>query len=439
MSKVIKLRKGLDIYLKGAAEKVLTKAPESELYALIPSDYIGVTPKPLVKAGDSVKAGDPIFFDKENPAILFTSPISGSVREIVRGEKRKILAITIAPDGRNESVAFDVPKNPTKLQVREFLLTSGLWTTIIQRPFGIIANPDLDPRDIYVSAFDTSPLAPDMEFVMERQKGAIEAAIALLSKVAPVHIGVQQGSKLSADIKSADVTTFVGKHPAGNVGIQISNTKPIGKGDVVWTIDIQHLAMIGRTIINSKLDMAKIVAVTGSEILKPQYVECVSGASIASLTKDNVKGDNVRMLSGNPLTGYKSEYLGFYHNQITALPEGNVYEFLGWGMPRLHKFSFNRSYFSWLMPKKQYSLDTNLNGGERAFVMNGIYEQVLPMDIYPVYLLKAIMAFDIDKMENLGIYEIVEEDLALCEFICPSKIEWQATLRDGITKMIKEL
>lgn len=438
MSKVIKLRKGLDIYLKGAAEKVLSKAAASELYALVPSDYIGVTPKPLVKAGDAVKAGTPIFFDKENPSVLFTSPVSGTVSEIVRGDKRKILAITIAPDGKNESIAFDVPKNPTKLQVRDLLVASGLWTTIIQRPFGIIANPDLDPRDIYVSAFDSSPLAPDMSYVMADQKGAIDAAVALLSKVAPVHIGVNKNHTLS-DIKGAEITAFTGKHPAGNVGVQIANTKPVGKGDIVWTIDIQHLAMIGRLVINSKLDMTKTVVVAGSEITKPQYVKCTSGASIASLTKGNISGKNVRILSGNPLTGYKSDYLGFYHNQVTVLPEGDNYEFLGWGMPRFHKFSFNRSYFSWLTPTKKYSLDTNLNGGERAFVMNGIYEQVLPMDIYPVYLLKAVMAFDIDKMENLGIYEVVEEDLALCEFICPSKIEWQATLRDGITKMIKEL
>lgn len=439
MSKVIKLRKGLDIYLKGAAEKVLSKAPESELYALVPSDYIGVTPKPLVKAGDTVKAGEPIFFDKENPSVLFTSPVSGSVKEIVRGEKRKILAITITPDGKNESVAFDVPKNPSKLQVREFLLASGLWTTIIQRPFGIIADPELDPRDIYVSAFDSSPLAPDMSYVMADQKGAIDAAIELLSKVAPVHIGVDPNHSLANELKGAEITTFEGKHPVGNVGIQIANTKPVGKGDIVWTIDIQHLAMIGRTVINSKLDMTKTIVVAGSEVSKPQYVKCISGASIASLTKGNISSKNVRILSGNPLTGYKSDYLGFYHNQITVLPEGDNYEFLGWGMPRFHKFSFNRSYFSWLSPTKKYALDTNLNGGERAFVMNGIYEQVLPMDIYPVYLLKAVMEFDIDKMENLGIYEIVEEDLALCEFICPSKIEWQATLRDGITKMIKEL
>lgn len=438
MSKVIKLRKGLDIYLKGAAEKVTSQATASELYALVPADYVGVTPKPLIKEGETVKVGTPIFFDKENPAVLFTSPVSGSVKEIVRGEKRKILAITIQSDGKNESVAFDLPKNPSKLQVREFLLASGLWTTIIQRPFGIIANPDLDPRDIYVSAFDSSPLAPDMEYVMHSERGAIDAAIAVLSKVAPVHIGVAPKSSMTG-LKGAEITTFDGKHPAGNVGIQIANTKPVGKGDVVWTIDIQHLAMIGRTVINSKLDMTKTIAVVGSEVNKPQYLKCVSGASITSLTKGNIKAGNVRVLSGNPLTGYKSDYLGFYHNQITALPEGDNYEFMGWGMPRFHKFSFSRSYFSWLAPTKQYRLDTNLNGGERAFVMSGIYEQVLPMDIYPVYLLKAVMAGDIDKMENLGIYEVVEDDVALCEFICPSKIEWQATLRDGITKMIKEL
>lgn len=438
MSKVIKLRKGLDILLEGVAKQELTTAAVSELYALIPSDYIGVTPKPLIKEGEAVKAGTPVFFDKENPSILFTSPVSGTLKEIVRGEKRKILAFTIVPDGKNESVALEVPKNPTAEQVKEFLLNSGLWTTIIQRPFGIIARPEVAPRDIYVSTFDSSPLAPDTDFTMAAHKAEIEKAVELLSKIAPVHVGVKPQSKL-ADIKGATVTTFEGKHPVGNVGVQISNTKPVAKGETVWTIDVQHMAIIGRAVMSGKLDMTKTVAVVGSQINKAQYVKCISGASITSLTKGNVKQGNTRLLSGNPLTGFKSDYLGFYNNQITAIPEGDVYEFVGWAMPRPHRLSFSRGYFSWLTPKKKYNLDTNLNGGERAFVVTGIYEEVLPMDIYPMYLLKAVMSGDIDKMENLGIYEVVEEDLALCEFICPSKIEWQATLRDGITKMIKEL
>lgn len=435
MSKVIKLRKGLDIFLAGAAQQQTVQAATAELYALVPADYIGVTPKPLVKEGEEVKAGQPVFFDKEKPQILFTAPVSGTIKEIVRGEKRKILAITITPNGRNEAVAFDLPKNPTAEQVKEFLLTSGLWATIIQRPFGIIADPDAAVRDIYVSAFDSAPLAPDFDYTLAKNRGEIEKAIELLSKIAPVHLGVKPASAFAA-VKGATVTTFSGKHPAGNVGVQIANTKPVNKGETVWTINLQHLVMIGRTALDGKLSMKKTIAVVGSECGKAQYVECTSGACVKSLVKAN---DNARILSGNPLTGYKSDYLGFYHNQITAIPEGNYHEFLGWAMPRFGKFSISRSYPSWLCPKKKYELDTNLNGGERAFVVTGIYENVVPMDIYPMYLIKAVMAGDVDKMEQLGIYEVVEEDIALCEFICPSKVEWQTTLREGITKMIKEL
>lgn len=446
MSKVIKLRKGLDINLIGSAERVIAKAAEATSYALVPSDYIGITPKLLVKADDPVKAGSPIFFDKENPEVLFTSPISGKVSEIVRGEKRKILAITITPDGKMGSEKFATAgKGTTAEAAKELLLKSGLWTTLIQRPFGIIANSKVTPRDIFITGTDTAPLAADLNFIMQDQKANIEAGISLLSTLTSgkVHLTVGPNDTQLSKIANAELHTIHGKHPAGNVGVQIAHIKPIAKGETVWSVNIQHVAMIGRLALTGSVDMSKIIAVAGSEINKPQYLKIISGASIASIVKGNIKtGSKARLISGNPLSGTKvaaDGYLGFYHNQLSAIPEGDTFEAFGWAMPRFGKLSYSRSYFSWLTPGKKYNLDTNTNGGERAFVMNGIYEEVLPMDIYPVYLLKAVMAGDIDKMEALGIYEVVEEDLALCEFICPSKIEWQSTLRQGINLMIKEL
>lgn len=463
MSKVIKLRKGLDIHLLGGAERVLTKSPLAANYAVVPSDYRGVTPKLLVKEGDRVKAGTALFFDKENPEVLFTSPVSGEVTVINRGEKRKVLSVVVTPDADQQSERFEIG-SVTELgrdAVKEILLKSGFWPMIMQRPYGIIARREMTPKAIFVSGLDTAPLAPDLNFLVQDQGDAIITGLEVLKKLTDGKVHLTVGTDTTAGvlsrIKQAEVHHIEGPHPAGNVGVQINQIDPINKGEIVWTVDLQHVAMIGRLFMTGNVDMSKIVALTGSEVNKPHYYKVISGAQIASVTGGNLRLDktvkdrkehkehDIRIISGNPLTGKKvSEagvdgYLGFYHNQITAIPEGNTYEFLGWAMPRFKKFSVSKSYFSWLTPKKKYNLDTNLNGGERAFVQSGIYEKVMPMNIYPVFLMKAIIAEDIDKMENLGIYEILEEDLALCEFIDPSKIEWQATISKGIQLMIKEL
>lgn len=448
MSKEINIRKGLDIKLVGVAEKVLVKAPAATTYALCPDNYVGVKPKMLVKVDDKVKAGTPLFFDKENPEILFTSPVSGSVAEIRRGDKRKILAVIITADNANEAEKFDVidPKKATKDQATELLLKSGLWTALIQRPFGIIANPKDSPRDIFISALDTAPLGVDMDFILQDQQQNLTAGIELLAKLTEgeVYLSIGQDATAGAlpKIKNAKVSIFKGKHPAGNVGTQIAKIKPIAKGDIVWTIDPSHVVMIGSLALSGTPSFEKTVALAGSQIKKTTYAKIISGAQIESFTCNNIEGHNYRLISGNPLTGVKVNndgYIGFYHNLISAIPEGNYYEFIGWAMPRLGKFSASRSYGSFLTPNKKYDLDTNINGGERAFVLNGIYDKITPIDIYPVYLIKAIMAGDIDKMEQLGIYEVIEEDLALCEFICPSKIEWQTILRQGINQLIKEI
>ena len=450
MSKIITLRKGLDINLAGKPQETLTEAPLSPEYALSPLDFEGVTPKLLVKVGDEVKAGTPLFFNKYNERVLFTSPVSGKVAAINRGEKRKVLSVTVTPDAVQRYEEFEKPdlKKASREQIVELLLRSGLWPMIVQRPYGIIADPNDTPKAVFISAFDSAPLAPDYNFVLRDEQRNLQAGIELMRRLTPdkVHLSVRAKAEgRMPELQGVELHTFAGKHPVGNVGVQIHHVDPINKGDIVWTVNIQDLAIIGRLVNEGRVDMHKTVAVTGSEIEKPAYVRIIAGARVDSVVKGNVKaqkeGDSIRFISGNVLTGTKTAldgFVGFYANQLTAIPEGDKYELLGWAMPRLKKFSVSRAYFSWLCPKKEYDLDTNLNGGERPFVVTGLYEQYLPMDIYPMYLLKACLAGDIDKMENLGIYEVTEEDFALCEFVDPSKIEIQQIIRDGINLMIKE-
>lgn len=450
MSQVIKLKKGLDILLKGEAKRELTQLPLVHAYALKPEDFPRVTPKLLVRVDDEVKVGTPLFFDKYRPQILFTSPVSGKVSDIVRGEKRKILEVVITPEAEQVYETFEVPavEAADREQIKSLLLNAGLWPMIIQRPYGIIANPQDTPKSIFVSGFDSAPLAPDMNFVLENEAENLETGFALLGKLTDgkVYLGLKNGtSGVLNQVKNAEIRLFEGPHPAGNVGVQIHHIDPINKGDVVWTVDVQHVAMIGRFFRTGRVDMSKIVALTGSETAQPRYFSVITGLPINSIVRQKElrsQTEKVRIISGNVLTGRRVEpegYLGFYSNQVTVIPEGDTYEFLGWGMPRLNKFSVSRSYFSWLSPKKHYRLDTNMNGGVRAYVVTGLYDKYLPMDIYPLYLLKAILAGDIDKMENLGIYEVIEEDFALCEFVDPSKTEMQAIIRQGIDLMIKEL
>ncbi len=450
MSQVIKLKKGLDILLQGEAKRELTRLPLVHAYALKPEDFPGVTPKLLVRVDDAVKVGTPLFFDKYRPQVLFTSPVSGKVSAIVRGEKRKILEVVITPEAEQVYETFEMPAvgAADREQIKSLLLNAGLWPMIIQRPYGIIANPQDTPKSIFVSGFDSAPLAPDMNFVLENEAENLETGFALLGKLTDgkVYLGLKNGtSGVLNQVKNAEIRLFEGPHPAGNVGVQIHHIDPINKGDVVWTVDVQHVAMIGRFFRTGKVDMSKIIALTGSETAQPRYFSVIAGLPVNSIVRQKElrsQTGKVRIISGNVLTGCRVEpegYLGFYSNQVTVIPEGDTYEFLGWGMPRLNKFSVSRSYFSWLCPKKHYRLDTNMNGGVRAYVVTGLYDKYLPMDIYPLYLLKAILAGDIDKMENLGIYEVIEEDFALCEFVDPSKTEMQAIIRQGIDLMIKEL
>ena len=449
MSKVIKLKRGLDIRLVGEAEKTVVQVPAGELCAVVPDSFPGITPKLLVSEGSKVKAGTPLFFDKARPQILFTAPVSGTVSAIRRGERRKITAIEIAADAAIEYEKFQVPApaKASREKIVEALLQSGLWPLIMQRPYGLIASPTDTPKAIFISGFDSAPLAPDMNFVLRDEYDNLAAGIEVLKKLTDgkVHLGLRNGENgVLNRLTEAEQHLFQGPHPAGNVGVQIHHIDPINKGDIVWTVDIQNVALIGRLFNTGTADMRRVIAVTGSETQKPQYVSVLPGTVVEHVTaacgiKDE---ENVRIIAGNVLTGQKIDvaaYIDMYHNQMTLIPEGYNYELLGWIAPRLHRFSVSHSYFSWLTPKKKYNLDTNLNGGHRALVVTGLYDRYLPMDIYPIYLLKACMAGDIEKMENLGIYEVLPEDFALCEFVDPSKTDMQAIIADGINLMIKEL
>ncbi len=439
------LKKGLNIPISGEAalETMRTIAPD--VVAVKPTDFKGFSPRLMVKEGDKVLAGSPVLADKQNPDILLTSPVSGTVKEIVRGEKRKLLAVLVKAEG-NEAVDFGTkdPKGLKAEEVKETLLKSGLWPTIIQRPYGVLANPAQTPKAVFVSAFSTAPLAADSEFVFKDDLAAIQAGITAISKIAKVHVCVNSETSAFAKLQDAVLHTVIAKkHPAGNVGVQISHISPIMKGETVWTLSLLSLAAIGKLFLNGKLDLCRKVAVTGPAALKTGYVVAMPGTPMNALEGCFDPAVETRFISGDVLSGEnigKDGYLGFFDNQVTLIKEGREREVLGWANPlRFNQFSSSMAYFSWLLPKKKYNMDTNTHGGVRAFVCSDVYGKVLPMDIFPVYLVKACLAGDIDKMEQFGIYEVLPEDLALCEFVDPSKNDIQAIIQDGIDLMIKEM
>ena len=452
MSKTISLKKGLDIKLIGEAEKITSDAQRARYYALRPTDFHGLTPKLLVKVGDSVKAGTTIFFDKYNESVAFASPIAGKIIDVIRGERRRILSVVIEADDSDSYEVRNVP-NPNSAsseEVKNALLSSGLWPMIKQRPFDIIADPNNTPKAIYISSFDTAPLAPDYDFVLHGRKEDFQTGINVLKHLTKgaVHLGMNGKSKQDEVFTSAQnviKTAFSGKHPAGNVGVQIHHTNPINKGEFVWVVNAQDVAIIGRYFATGKYDITRTLAFTGSEVKAPKYYRIIPGAQLGSLINGNTKQEaDERIVSGNALCGAKEtadSFLCFYDNQVTVLPEGNQMKFLlteGWLSPGLNKFSNSRLYPSFLFPNKKYRLDTNLNGEDRGFVVTGELEKVFPFDIFPMQLIKAAMTEDIDMMENLGIYEVAPEDFALCEFVCTSKIDIQDEIRAGLDLIKKE-
>jgi Na+-transporting NADH:ubiquinone oxidoreductase subunit A len=449
MSSSVKIKKGFDIRIKGNAEKHIVQGIESALYAVKPEDFPGLTPKLNVRQGDKVLAGTPLFHDKIHPEILFTSPVSGKVLSVNRGERRKMLEIVVEKEG-DDFIDFGKsdPSLISRDKIKDALLASGLWPVIRQRPYHIIARPSDVPKSIFISGFDSSPLAPDYSFIMDNSSQALfQTGITALKKLTDGKVnlvlnGKGNSSESLTKTSGVEISYFSGPHPAGNVGVHIHHLDPLNKGEVVWFVNLQDVLTIGSLFGEGVYRNDRIIALSGSEIILPQYFKVRSGISVAPIVKENVREGHLRFISGNVLTGTRIEadgFLGFYDSQITVLPEGDYFEFFGWASPGINKFSFSKTFASKLIPMKSYVLDTNLHGGERAFVMTGLYEKVVPMDIYPMQLLKAILAEDIDMMENLGIYEIAEEDFALCEFICPSKIEIQSIVRKGLDLMVKEM
>ena len=449
MANLIKLRKGLDINLKGKATTELIKVKEPGFYAICPDDFTGVTPKVVVKEQEYVMAGGPLFIDKNHPEVKFVSPVSGVVTSVERGARRKVMSITVEAAaeqdfeefGRKEVASMDAQA------VKEALLESGMFAFVRQRPYDVIADPSVAPRAIFVSAFDSSPLAPDFEFVLKGQEADFQTGLSALAKIAKTYLGVSvhQTSSALTGAKDVAVTVFDGPHPAGNVGVQINHIAPVNKGETVWTVDPQAVIFIGRLFNTGRVDLTRTVALTGSEVLKPAYCKLKVGALLTNVFAGNVTPDSeLRYISGNVLTGKQisaNGFLGAFHSQLTVIPEGSgVHEMLGWIMPRTGNFSVSHSYFSWLSGrKKEYVLDARVKGGERHMIMSNEYDRVFPMDILPEYLIKAIIAGDIDRMEALGIYEVAPEDFALCEFVCSSKMELQRIVREGLDMLRKEM
>ena len=445
MANTIKISKGLDIKIDGKAAEKVSKIKPSGVIEINPDYYHGITPKMVVKGGETVKAGSPLFYNKNYETMNFVSPVSGTVREVVRGERRKVMSVVIDVNSDTEYLKFDV-KNSAE-EIKALLLNSGLWTLIKQRPFDVIANPDQTSKAIFISGFDSAPLAPDYEFVMKDKMNDFQAGVDALSKLTSgkIHIGLKSSNSVFASVKGIETTVFTGVHPAGNVGVQINKVNPVNKGEVVWTINPQDVAVIGRLMTKGIVDMTRTIALTGPEVANPQYFETVSGNSIGSIVKGNLKTVNypLRYISGNVLTGIQvseNGYLTPYATQISVIDEGSeTHELFGWAMPRFNKFSASNMFFTKLLPNKKFKWDARLLGGPRSIIMSGEWDSVFPMDILPEYLIKAMLAKNIDKMENLGAYEVAPEDFSLCEFVDTSKLPLQAIVREALDALKLEV
>ena len=447
MSNNIVLKKGLNIPLAGAPGLTVKKTVSPGIVAVQPSDFKGLNARLLVREGDKVLAGSPVLADKKNPDVLVTSPVSGTVKEVVRGDKRKLLAVLVEADKDQEYLDFGAAGDVlTAEEVKDKLLKSGLWAAFIQRPYGIVADPAAAPKGIFVSAFSTAPLAADTEFTLGSEVAALQAGVSALAKLAKVHVCVKSADSAFAGLKDAEVRVVKGKHPAGNVGVQISHISPILKDETVWTVTPALLAAIGRLFTTGKYDVRRKVAVGGPAANEPAYIEALPGTPMAAIKEFFGNSEDIRIISGDVLSGKAvgaEGYLGFYDTQVTVLKEGREPELLGWARPfRFNQYSADRTYFNWCLGllDKEKAMDTNLHGGPRAFVMpDSYYAKYLPMDIFPLYLVKACLAGDIDNMEKYGIYEVLPEDFALVEFIDPSKNYVQDIIGKGIDLMLKEM
>lgn len=447
MANLIKLRKGLDIKLEGAAIETKVEIGKAKEYALQPDDFTGVVPKVVVREGDRVKAGEPLFVDKNCPDVRFASPVSGEVAEVVRGDRRKVLCVKVKADAEQEYAEFG-KKDVSVLsgdEVKQALLEAGLFGYINQLPYAVATNPTTTPKAIFVSALRDMPLAGKFEYELQGNEEAFQAGLTALSKMAKTYLGIGllQVNEVLHKAKDVDVNIFDGRCPTGNVGVQVNHIDPVNKGEVVWTVDPTAVIFFGRLFLTGHVDLTRTVAIAGSEVSNPAYADVLVGTPLKDLLDGRLnKQDHVRIINGNPLTGRKDSldgYLGAHTSEVCAIPEGDDNdEMLGWIMPRTKDFSVNRSYFSWLFPGKKYRLDARVKGGERHMIMSGEYDSVLPMDIFGEYLIKAIITGDIDRQEQLGIYEVSPEDFALAEFVDSSKLELQKIVREGLNLLRKE-
>lgn len=448
MSKDIRIKKGVNIPVLGKAELKMEQAPRSSVFSIRPDDFHGVTPKLHLREGAKVEVGTPIFYDKNVPDVNFVSPVSGEIKEIKRGAKRKILEIIIQADSSDQYLNLGtLSNNSSREETLQYLLKSGVWPMVRQIPYAVIADPAIAPKAINISTFNSEPISADESFMIEGQAEAFQKGIDTLAKLTTGKVylnlnGKGNTSTVFSNTTGVDKNTFSGPHPAGNNGVQIHHLNPINKGETVWYIKPQDVVAIGNTVLSGNYDANKTLAICGESVDKPMYVKTLRGAQASDILKAFSVKENSRIISGTVFTGRKIEMnnaIDFYANEISIIPEGNEADFMGWATPNPKKFSLSKTYLSWIMPNKKYSLNTNLNGEERAYVVTGEYEKYLPMDIYPVQLIKAALCKDIEAMEELGIYEITPEDLALAEFACTSKMNVQEIIREALDLVKKEL
>ncbi len=450
MSKDIRIKKGLDIKLVGEATQTTADLPIGGVYAIKLEDFHGIIPKIIAKEGSEVKAGEALFHSKSDARVVFPSPVSGKVVEIVRGDRRKVVEMRILANDTQEYASFDKQNAETMDAdaVKNHLLAAGCWPFVKQRPYDVIADPNQTPKSIFISAYASAPLAQDYDYTLRGKAAELQAAVTALSKLTPgkVHVSIAKDTAMSPFLNLKDVALHQvsGPHPVGNVSTQIAHIDPINKGEVVWVVTPQDAVVIGELFLTGKFNAKRAIALAGSQFQKPSYVTAYPGANIASLVAaGNLDATNTRVISGNVLSGVQVSQegsIGYYDNEVTAIPEGDDYEFFGWNKPIFNKVSTSRALtFSWMLPKKKFDLNTNTNGEHRAFVVTGAYEEVFPLDIYPMQLLKACMYKDLDEMEALGAYEIAPEDFALTEFICVSKQPHQQIIREGLDLMRAEI
>lgn len=444
MQSTITIKQGINIRLAGKAEMIL-RLFESDFHAIMPTDFPFLSPKLLIKEGDSVKIGTPLFCDKEQESIRLVAPVSGTITEIRRGEKRRIEAIIIQNNKLYEAEEIQISAEPEREEIVDTLLRSGLWPMIRRRPFDSIANPWEPPRDIFISGFDSAPLAPDFRFIIQDKQKEFQKGLSIIRQLTEgkIYLSLPFGEDYSIfeNIEHVELRYVKGHHPAGNIGTQIHHIAPIKKEEVVWYLDPWQITRIGHLFLHKQIEFTKRIPLCGSEIQTPQYLEIRDGASIGKVIRETIRQEHVRIISGNILTGQKiapEGFVGFYDRQVTVIAEGGQRELLGWLLPGINKWSFSHTFLSFLFPKKEYKPNTSLQGGRRTLMMNDVYDHVFPFDILPVELYKACRIKDAQLMEKLGLYEITPEDVALCELICPSKIEWQQVIREGLEQLYKE-